>query len=642
MLSSTQIRLGFLFFVLILSQSAFGQTNRRPLFEEAFKGLPYFFSTGTFYLIGKENLDAGTFSVGSFSAIENQILKQLLEAALRQHRDGYRIVFCGSSPCLDRNGQAVTFKTIDSSVERTAVTSPFDPLDDIFINEKRINVSSVKLDLIDAIQLLFHELSRKIQIKENPATDRVIAKVIEVLRQNYSVFSAGDNRRIHVLTIQPPASAGIRQLADMKALWLEHQGFEVTTFDERNGNFISIEEVRHNFADPKLVASTESLKGTRPAAENAILGVEVDRFSDSTTIVRIASRQKQVILSADQEILDFSSHSEFREHVIKLQPGKPAQSSIRQGYLNHAGPGVTLQKFEFQYSVLRGEGYVPYRMKDFKDHKLFLIVRHGRGLLNIPLKISPTDPEGPTYFTFDRKMDFNILGTELLATDVLVEGEFGKPIQKLALDSFQKVNLRSNGKLNRQLKLQDIFNLMVETGKWTSMKSPDTSLPRNENWFKFIFDSATPLQELTLYLGHSNSIFDPNELAKTLAPGNTSNPVIVPSKTSKNVSYEYEQETFRIDATQMKQEFKNGFLEVTFPLEVRGSTKREKDFADSTVWYGVDTSLEKRFTKIVAVNQNLQSESLTNPEYRGLQTGPVRMTPWNRMPKDCRTMLAPK
>ena len=266
-------------------------------------------------------------------------------------------------------------------------------------------------------------------------------------------------------------------------------------------------------------------------------------------------------------------------------------------------------------------------------------VRHARGLLNIPLIITPTDPEGVTFFTFKREMNFNLLGTELLATDILVEEDFGKPLQKLALDSFQKIKLRSSGKLTRELRLKDILNLMIETGKWTSMKSPDVSIPRNENWFKFIFDSATPLQELTLYLGHTNSIYDPKELAKTLTPGDTSNPVILPGKSSQQISNEYEQETFRIDASQMTQEFKDGFLEVTFPLQVRSSTKREKDFENSTAWYGLDTLLEKRFTKIVAVNQNLQSESLTNPNYRGLQTGPVRMTPLNRMPRNCRSIL---
>ncbi len=625
-----------------MSQTVFGQTNRQPLLEEAFKGLPYFMSTASFSLIGTENLSAGFYVVNSFSPEENEILKQLLEVALRQHRDGYKIVFCGPSPCLDRSGRKVSFKTKDSSVERTAVTSPIDPLDDIFLNVKRINDPSNKLDFVEAIQLLFHELSRKIQMKENPAIDKVIAKIINVLRQNYSVFSAGENRRIHILTIQTPTSTGAKLIQGMKNLWLEHQGFEVTTFDERNGTFTSIDEVRHNFADPKLVVADEATKGARPAAQNSILGVEVDRFSDSTTIIRIASHQKQAILSAEQEILDYSSNFDFREHVIKLQPGKPVQSSIRQGYLNHAGPSAVLQKFEFQYSILKGNGYLPYRRKDFKDHNLFLVVRHERGLLNIPLRISPTDPEGATFFTFERKMNFNLVETELLATDVLVEGEFGKPLEKLSLDSFQKVKLRSSGKLTQELKLQDILNQMAETGKWTSMKSPEVSLPRNENWFKFIFASATPLQELTLYIGHTNSIYDPNEIAKTLAPGDTSNPVIVPNTSSQKISNEYEQETFRIDASQMEQKFNNGLLEVTFPLQIRGSTKREKDFENSTVWYGLDTSLEKRFTKIVAVNQNLKSESLTNPSYRGLQTGPVRMTPLNRMPKNCRSMLAPK
>ncbi len=641
MISLTKIRLGLLFLILVLSQSVLGQPNRRPLFEEAFKGLPYFFSTATFSLIGKGNLIAGSYVVQSFSTEENKILNELLEVVLHQHRDGYKIVFCGPSPCFDRDGSKVSFKTKDSSVERTAVTSPVDPLDDIFLNVNRINDPSIKLDFIDPIQLLLHEMSRKIKTKDNPAIDRVIAKIVDVLRQNYSVFSAGENRRIHILTIKTPTLTGATQMQQMKNLWLEHQGYEVTTFDERNGTFTSIDEVRHNFADPKLIAVHDSAKNARPLVQNSIMGVEVDRFSDSTTIIRIASHQSQSILSAEQEILDYSSNFDFREHVIKLQPGKPAQSSIRQGYLHHAGPSAVLQKFEFQYSVLRGQGYLPYKRRDFKDQKLFLVVRHERGLLNIPLKLTATDPEGATFFSFERMMNINLLGTELLATDVFVEGEFGKPLEKVALEAFQKVKLRSSGKLTRELKLKDILNLMIETGKWTSMKNPDVSIPRNENWFKFIFDSATPLQELTLYLGHTNSIYDPNEIAKMLTPGDTSNPVIIPGKSSKQVSNEYEQETFRIDASQMKQEFKDGFLEVTFPLQVRGSTKREKNFENSTAWYGLDTSLEKRFTKIVAVNQNLQSESLTNPNYRGLQNGPNRMTPPNRMPRNCRSMLGP-
>ena len=637
------LKFASVFLCLVLSQFSWSQTSRQPLFEEAFKGLPYFI----YATAGK--LDDDFFinsKIKNFSAEENQMLNSLIKVLL-VHGVRYQLVFCGPAPCFDTHGQQVSFDLEKGQEPRTAVTSS-EMDENIYINLAKINDPNSRIDFVDAIQILIHEVSKKIPGLNQAAFDTLDAKITASIRNGYSTFKVNDKRKLHVLTIDRPVRFDSTELNQMKVFWIDSQGFEVTTFDETDGYYRHIEEVRHNFASPDLMKPINNgpLDTHQTLSRNSIIGVEVDRFSDSTTIVRIAADQVQSLLNSNSVPADLGPISVLREIVIKLKDHSAPQISRRQGYLPTGKAAGQLNHFEVVDSVLSGTGILPYRLGDMKDFSLSLIVRTHDGFLTIPIEITSKNPDGPVEFKFSRKFAEQREGVQLIATDIIVNAGSMVPLNKIPLAEAASINLRSTMKNRIPFKIEDI-KVHVRNG-WHSLKNSDDKIDKGENTFRFVFASTTLLQELTVYLDHSRQIYDPTKLANR----NTLQGKVGPTPFDVQISSEIETDVFRIAAPHMHQTIKDGILTVDLKLPIResttlqitnnarayyGSTKDIQGTVEDNMDYGVDKEGIKTLTKIEAVNEGLQNISISSSEFRvrlsGKKGNAMTEEVWNEFQK---------
>ena len=633
------LKYSLFFFCLILSQFGWSQTNRQALLEEAFNGLPYLLYATT----GK--LDEDYFlneKVHNFTAQENQMLKSLLQVVMSRS-SAYSIVFCGPKPCFDIHGKQISFELEKGQEPRTAVTSS--EMDEhIYINLAKINDSKTQMDFVDAIQLLIHEVSKKIPNLEQAAFDTLAAKLTASIRNGYSTFKVNDKRMLHVLTLDRPNRFDRTELQQMEVFWIKSQGFEVTTFDEADGYFRHIEEVRHNFASPDLMKPRDigPLDTHHTLSKNSIMGVEVDRFNDATTVVRIAVDQMQTLLKPNYLPADLGPISIIREVVIKLKDHEAPIVTRRQGYIPSTNGTGNLTSFEVVDSVLTGTGVLPIRLGDMKDYKLSLLVRNHDSLLNLPLIITSRDPNGPVVFKFERKLAEEREAAQLIATDIVVSAGAMVPLNKIPLQTASTINLRSTMRKRISFQIQDV-EVQGKHG-FHSVRSSENKIEKGENNFRFIFASSTPLQELTIYLDHSRQIFDPEKLQNRSALKYGGATSAGPTPFDVQISSEVETDVFRIAAAHMKQTVKDGVLTVELKLPVREATTlqitdnhsayygKKEDLAKTIATnldYGVDNDGYKLLAKIEAVNEGLQKITVSNPEFRVRLSGKKgnQMTP---------------
>lgn len=614
---------------LILSQFGFAQSaNREALFFEAFDGLPFF----TYAAAGRMDKDFYiNDSISGFSAKENAMLKGLLKVLLNYHQPKkyadyntrLKLEFV-TSP-----GKQWLFDLEDGQVERTAVTQN-DVDYPIYINVKRINDPTAQIDFIDAIQLLIHEVGKKIPGLDQVAFDSMAAKIVENLRSTYSTFKIHENRKIHILTIDRPPEIVINDRAGLRTFWQNQQGYEITTFDETNSYHRHIEEMRHQFANPQLVRAHNLYSSNRHTVltRNNIAGVEVDRFSDSTTVIRVVADQIQTLIDDPAASADVGQNQMLREFAITLKGDNPPHISKRQGYLTQERIVGRLRNFEIRNSTIVGMGLLPVYLSDMKDMQLFLIVRSSDATLNIPLKIVSTDPKGPVIFSFERKIAESDKSMTLVATDILVSDGLMKPLNRVSLDKTHSVEIKPSKELLNRFVLK---SAMAKTNSgWSSIRKNDAKVDMGDLPIKFVVNSDTLLQEMTLYLEHTRQIYDPNKL-KNRTQGQMSNVNVRPSPMDSPISTEAEVDVFRFDASQMKQRMNRGSVEVEITLPLRESmVLQNKDGPyhistgfggghmqiEHTIDFGVDLEGDKRFAKIVLINQNMQKISIDGPKLR--------------------------
>jgi hypothetical protein len=603
----------------ILTQFSFAGADRRALFAEAFNGLPFF----VYSALQEMNEDFHLYSESDkLTPSEAKMASRLIHQVFPHHREKYGLTF-SLAP-------RQSFKLKEGEEERTAMTSA-DLFDPIYVNLKRINDPQAQIDFVDAIQILIHETGHKIEGKDQVAIDTLASKIGNVLRNSYSVFNIHESRRLHILSLSRGNTFISNDLPQMETVWMNQLGFEVTTFDEIEGNFRSIEEIRHSFENPGVLnAWGGTQKKNSALSRSNIVGLEVDRFSDNTTVIRIATQQTQTLLKNRSELQDYSSVNQLNEYAITLKGSRPAKVSKREGYLPAQGsnPGV-LRAFELKGSVLQGDGYLPYYHRDFKDLKLHLLVRTPIGLLSLPLKVVSTDPNGPLLFTFSRKMAQTFQTQELLATDVLVSKGLPDPANKLPLQDFKKVEVKGSLLKPSTFKLKNVF--LSREGQWESIKKDEVVAKKGDNTLKFLFDSRTPLQEMTLYLKHSREVFDPQDLmARNRTQLQNQKTTLGPSLFDTPMSQEKETDVLRFDASHMKQRFVGGYLEVEVQISVREVTTLIKEYGPvvqkvdprfdykftSQLEFGVDTYGRKDLAKIVAINENLQKVFLDRELFR--------------------------
>jgi hypothetical protein len=655
-------------FCLILSHFSFAQTNRMALPEEAFKGLPYFIYASMNALDEDAHYSN---EIKTFTKQENIMFRTLLGTVLINHNKKYKLKLCGVIPCYYKNGERVDFNRKDGEATRMALTSPAMD-EDIFINLKMLNDPETQIDFVDMIQILMHEVTNKLPDRDpnqdnNPA-DSFIQKITQILRDKYAVFQVSEKRKIHVLTLSHPLVFEQNGLEKMKSFYLAQQGFEVTTFDETNGSFYPIEEVRHQTRSPELVQPADFYQ-TLP--RTSITGVEVDRFSDSTTIIRVAVNQSQMLLDSELSAADTGIFAEAREIVIRIPLNQKPLVSRRQGQIVQGqNPGI-LASFELKNSVIKGDGYLPYRYGDMKDLKLFLLVRTNRGLLNLPLIVYSKDPNGPIIFRIERKLAPESIGAELIATDIVVYKDAYTPLNRIFLKEAKKIEISQSQQKFKEFKLLDI--LTSRGGAKVSMRSANGEIEIGQNKLFLVFESGSKLQELTLYVKHKRKIYDPKSLDKKPTKIMTTAAIVtVPESQDQQMSTEFETEVVRIDARDMSQSLKDGILSVEVSLPIRESlpisTEEpdifKSDFLDiksnksipSQIFNGVDLEGIKSLSKIVAVNEAMQNVSLTTNEFSAVVARETRQAsylikesnasrppeisvPAKPIPKDCKTIL---
>ena len=622
--SMPKLRHFLIFICLIMSHLGFAQTNanRGVLFQEAFEGLPFY----VYAAAGRiDNNFYSTFKVAKFSEKENELLHQLLFLLIRSHGEDFSLDY------VTEPTQQWIFDLRDGQEERTAVTDS-NIHSRISLNMKRINNPETKLDFIDAIQLLLHEVSKKIPNIDQVIFDGLAAKLSENLRSSYATFKVHDYRNVHVLTIDRPDHSISTDATLMKKFWVDRQGFEITTFDETNGYFRHIEELRHNFANPRLVTSIGSDNVRQALTRNSILGVEVDHFSDQTTTIRIIADQVQTLVGGYLGSVPLGDNQTLREYVIRIHGNEKPQITKRQGYLTHKSDAATLRTFELANSSIKGSGVLPFILKDIKDLKLYLLVRASDGLLNIPLKIVSVDPEAPAEFNFERKIDVSDKALQIVATDILINDGKMTPLNRISLAQTASLEVPASKELINK------FNLTRAQAKsnqgWSSIRNKDAKVELGDVPFRFVFQSESFIQEMTLYIQHSRQVYDPNKL-KDKVRNNIAGQErmgVRPSAFDSSIAEETEVEVIRIDASQMKQKFVNGHLEVEFKIHLKETAVRVhtdgpyytmgggfgfgsyQQTIEHKISYGVDDEGKKEFSKIVIVNQNFQKISIESPQ----------------------------
>ena len=622
LMSMSRLRNFLIFICLILSHFGFAETtaNRGVLFQEAFKGLPFY----VYAAAGRiDNNFYSTFKVANFSEKENELLRQLL-MLLIHHGEDFTLDY------VTEPTQQWIFDLQDGQEERTAVTDS-NIHSRISLNMKRINNPETQLDFIDAIQLLLHEVSKKIPHIDQVIFDGLAAKLSENLRSSYATFKVHDNRFVHVLTIDRPDQSISTDAALMKTFWLDRQGFEITTFDETNGYFRHVEELRHSFANPGLVTSIGSNNVREALTRNSILGVEVDHFRDQTTIIRIVADQVQTLVGGYLGPVPLGDNQTLREYVIRLHGNEKPQITKRQGYVVKNSDAAKLKAFELANSTIKGSGVLPFPLKALKDINLYLLVRASNGLLNIPLKIVSTDPEAPAEFIFERKIDLSVKALQIIATDILINDGTMTPLNRISLAQTVSLEVPASKELINK------FNLTKAQAKsvqgWSSIRNKDAKVELGDVPFRFVFQSESFIQEMTLYIQHSRQVYDPNKL-KDKVRNNIAGQErmgVRPSPFDSSIAEEIEVEVIRIDASQMKQKFVNGHLEVVFTIHLKESASRVhtdgpyytmsgfgfrgyQQTIEHKISYGVDDEGKKEFSKIVVVNQNFQKISIEGPQ----------------------------
>ena len=196
------------------------------------------------------------------------------------------------------------FNLVPGEATRTASTTAYihDP---ILINTLIVNDPLVDITLPDAVQLLIHEIGRKVVLRDNSeaskklamqAADRYAAKVANTIKQDYQIIELGPDEKLHILNspirYEPPQLTPTdKDYEDQANMFKSHQvrtGREILLFHENSNGFTYVPSLK-----PALISDLRALKviprensSTTSTAAINIQEIRVDRGITKRPIVR--------------------------------------------------------------------------------------------------------------------------------------------------------------------------------------------------------------------------------------------------------------------------------------------------------------------------------------------------------------------
>lgn len=187
---------------------------------------------------------------------------------------------------------------------RTASTTPYihDP---ILINTLIVNDPAVEITLPDVVQLLIHEIGRKVDFKGKSdsvriaamqAADRYAAKVANAIKQDYQVIDLGVDEKLHILNspirYEPPVLTPTdkdyeSQVNNFKSHQLR-MGREILLFHENSAGFSYVPSLKPALLDGlnSIKVIPREQKSTISTSTINIQEVRVDRGISERPIIR--------------------------------------------------------------------------------------------------------------------------------------------------------------------------------------------------------------------------------------------------------------------------------------------------------------------------------------------------------------------
>ncbi len=224
------------------------------------------------------------------------------------------------------------FKLKSDETERTAVTGLRDLREPIFINERIVNDPKTRLSLPEVVQLLFHELGRKLMTSQEHEVIREFirhqvdilgGKIKRVLDQDYMVIALNSAEKLHTLNApvrleslpelgMNPEDENYKRNFEIFELYRARFGREILIFHENKTGFTYVPSLK-----PVLLEDGKNMKPLNKdiraysATLTNITEIRVDRSVSARPVVRFVINMKERAYRFSEKTVDQKETGEY-------------------------------------------------------------------------------------------------------------------------------------------------------------------------------------------------------------------------------------------------------------------------------------------------------------------------------------------